>query len=78
MCAELFFFLALIDPPKIYNLVEAILYVRSNEPTKRIIFVHAYEDVETIPTELEANSKILDEAFPVSVPIYGRFNVLTP
>lgn len=50
---------------QIYNLVEAILYVRRNELTARIIFLHAYDTVEDIPTELEANVKILDEAFPV-------------
>jgi len=29
-----------------------------------MIMLHAYDDIATIPSELEANSKILDEAFP--------------
>ncbi|KAG8821976.1 hypothetical protein FRC18_011138 [Serendipita sp. 400] len=48
----------------IYHLVEYILYIRRNEPTGRIIFLHAYQDVEDIPSELGPNVKILDEAFP--------------
>ncbi|KAG8905917.1 hypothetical protein FRB99_007997 [Tulasnella sp. 403] len=48
----------------IHNLVEAILYVRRNELTARVIFVHAYDSIDMIPSELEANVKILDEAFP--------------
>lgn len=51
---------------QIHNLMEAVLYVRKNEITARIIFLHAYENIEDIPSELEANVKILDEAFPVS------------
>lgn len=50
---------------QIYNLVEAILYVRKNEITARIVFLHAYETAADIPSELEANVKLLDEAFPV-------------
>lgn len=48
----------------IYHLLEYILYVRRNEPTGRIIFLHAYHDVENIPSELAPNTKILDEALP--------------
>jgi hypothetical protein len=29
-----------------------------------MVFIHAYEALDRIPSELEANSKILDEAFP--------------
>ena len=29
-----------------------------------MMFIHAYETTDRIPSELEANSKILDEAFP--------------
>ena len=29
-----------------------------------MVFIHAYETPDRIPSELEANSKILDEAFP--------------
>jgi hypothetical protein len=49
---------------QIYNLVDSILYVRKNEPTARIVFIHAYQTVENIPSELAPNVKILDEAFP--------------
>lgn len=47
-----------------YHLLESILYVRKNEPTARIVFAHAYQHVEDIPSELAPNVKILDEAFP--------------
>ena len=49
---------------QIYHLVDTILYVRKNEPTARIIFMHVYQNVEDIPSELAPNVKILDEAFP--------------
>ncbi|KAG9036441.1 hypothetical protein FS837_001686 [Tulasnella sp. UAMH 9824] len=62
----------------IYNLVEAILYVRKNEMTARIILLHAYENAIEIPTEMEANVKILDEAFPgITIDLIflkGKFN----
>ncbi|KAJ7591514.1 amino acid permease-domain-containing protein [Mycena floridula] len=48
----------------IYHLVESILYVRHNEPTARIIFIHAYQTIEEIPSELAPNVRILDEGFP--------------
>lgn len=54
----------LTDSVQIHHLVDAILYVRQNEPTAHIILVHAYENIDDIPTELIPNSKILDEAFP--------------
>jgi hypothetical protein len=40
------------------------MYVKRNEPTARIIFIHAYETLDEIPSELIPNVKILDEAFP--------------
>ena len=49
---------------QIPSLLEAALYVRRNEATARLIFVHAYDRTENIPSEIEANCKILDEAFP--------------
>jgi hypothetical protein len=45
--------------------VEAISYIKKNEVTARIVFAHAYDVASDIPSELEANVKILDEAFPV-------------
>lgn len=56
--------LILYDPSKIHCLLEACLYIQRNEATSRMAFIHAYERLEHIPSELEANSKILDEAFP--------------
>ncbi|KAG8857674.1 hypothetical protein FRB96_005692 [Tulasnella sp. 330] len=62
----------------IYNLVEAILYIRKNEITARIIFLHAYMNITDIPPELEANVKLLDEAFPAItldlIFLKGEFN----
>ncbi|KAB5594854.1 Transcription-associated protein 1 [Ceratobasidium theobromae] len=46
------------------HLVEAMLYIRKNELTARVKFIHVYKDIESIPSELKANIKILDEAFP--------------
>lgn len=46
------------------HLVEAMLYIRKNELTARVLFVHAYTHIDRIPSELKANIKILDEAFP--------------
>lgn len=58
--------------------MEAVLYVRRNEPTGRIIFVHAYQVIEGIPSELAPNVKILDEAFPAItldlVFVQGKFD----
>ncbi|RKO89608.1 amino acid transporter [Blyttiomyces helicus] len=43
---------------------KAVLYVKANEPTKRIIFVHCYDDESAIPQNLEAHCHILDHIFP--------------
>lgn len=40
------------------------MYIRKNELAARVLFLHAYMDIDNIPSELEANIKILDEAFP--------------
>lgn len=40
------------------------MYIRKNELAARVLFVHAYMDIQDIPSELKANIKILDEAFP--------------
>ncbi|KZP00412.1 hypothetical protein CALVIDRAFT_533426 [Calocera viscosa TUFC12733] len=47
-----------------FSLVQSILYVQRNEATTRIIFIHAYENAERIPSEMDANCKLVDEAFP--------------
>ncbi|EIN12814.1 hypothetical protein PUNSTDRAFT_28714, partial [Punctularia strigosozonata HHB-11173 SS5] len=48
---------------EINHLVRMVLYVRRNEETSCLKLVHFYGDVG-IPSEMEANWKILDEAFP--------------
>ncbi|KAJ1307239.1 hypothetical protein OPQ81_001352 [Rhizoctonia solani] len=48
----------------INHLVRAILYIRKNELTSRVKLVHVYKDISMIPSELKANTRILDEAFP--------------
>ncbi|KAJ9105383.1 hypothetical protein QFC21_001752 [Naganishia friedmannii] len=60
-------------------MVEALIYVRNNENTSRVAFVHAYDLVDDIPSELVANAKLVDEAFPditvdlQLVPLHGGF-----
>lgn len=44
------------------SLVDFILYIRNNETTAHVIFVHAYR--EFIPLDLAATIKTLDVAFP--------------
>ncbi|KZT52939.1 hypothetical protein CALCODRAFT_458622, partial [Calocera cornea HHB12733] len=47
-----------------FSLIHAILYVQQNEATTRIVFIHAYQNADSIPTEMEANCKLVDEGFP--------------
>ncbi|TFK19141.1 amino acid permease [Coprinopsis marcescibilis] len=50
---------------EINTLFHMILYAKRNEETSNLKIVHFYEEEKGgIPSELEANSKILDEAFP--------------
>lgn len=49
---------------EINHLFQMVLYVRQNEETSNLKLVHFYDDDEGIPSEMEANWKILDEAFP--------------
>ncbi|KAF8531286.1 hypothetical protein JB92DRAFT_2853005 [Gautieria morchelliformis] len=44
------------------NLMNFILYIRNNEITSHVTFVHAYRDIESILSELAPNIKLLDEA----------------
>ncbi|QRV74785.1 amino acid permease [Ceratobasidium sp. AG-Ba] len=47
------------------HLIQAMLYIQRNEVAARVLFVHAYADAtQSVPSELEANIRILDEAFP--------------
>ncbi|KAJ7770096.1 hypothetical protein B0H16DRAFT_1673410 [Mycena metata] len=52
----------LVKTDEINQLLRMILYVRDNEETIKI--VHFNDGSHGIPPELEANAKILDEAFP--------------
>lgn len=45
-------------------MIQVVLYTLSNEQTSRLVLIHAYETVEDIPSELQANARLLDEAFP--------------
>ncbi|KAH8829237.1 amino acid permease-domain-containing protein [Flagelloscypha sp. PMI_526] len=49
---------------EINYLMRLILYVERNEDTACIKLVHFVDAEKGVPSELEANSKILDEAFP--------------
>ncbi|KAJ7508836.1 amino acid permease-domain-containing protein [Mycena galericulata] len=54
----------LVKTDEINHLLHMILYVRENEETSCIKIVHFCDEEHGIPSELEANAKILDEAFP--------------
>ncbi|TRM67071.1 amino acid permease-domain-containing protein [Schizophyllum amplum] len=49
---------------EINYLFQMILYVRRNEETSCLKIVHFADEEDAVPSELEANAKILDEAFP--------------
>ncbi|KAF8998541.1 amino acid permease-domain-containing protein [Cyathus striatus] len=63
---------------EISRLSQMILYVRKNEETSNVKIIHFYEEEDGVPSELEANAKILDEAFPdITVDLIlvnGNFN----
>lgn len=46
------------------DLVNVMLYIRNNELTKRIWFIHVYEDKERVPANLEDDIRWVDDAFP--------------
>ncbi|KAG1872974.1 amino acid permease-domain-containing protein [Suillus subalutaceus] len=52
----------LVKTDEINNLFNMILYVRYNEETSCLKIVHFHSG--DVPSEMEANAKILDEAFP--------------
>ncbi|KDR77023.1 hypothetical protein GALMADRAFT_425547 [Galerina marginata CBS 339.88] len=54
----------LVKTDEINNLFHMILYVQKNEETSYLKIIHFYEEEKGVPSELEANAKILDEAFP--------------
>ncbi|KAJ7439001.1 amino acid permease-domain-containing protein [Mycena latifolia] len=54
----------LVKTDEINHLLHMLLYVRENEETSCVKIVHFSDAEAGIPSELEANAKILDEAFP--------------
>ncbi|KAI0083586.1 amino acid permease-domain-containing protein [Irpex rosettiformis] len=54
----------LVKSDEINILFHKLLYVSQNEETSCLKLVHFYDEEYGIPSELEANWKILDEAFP--------------
>ncbi|EKM52801.1 uncharacterized protein PHACADRAFT_212012 [Phanerochaete carnosa HHB-10118-sp] len=54
----------LVKTDEINVLIHSLLYVSQNEETSCLKLVHFYDDEIGVPSEMEANWKILDEAFP--------------
>ncbi|KAJ6496083.1 amino acid permease-domain-containing protein [Mycena sanguinolenta] len=54
----------LVKTDAINHLLHMLLYVRENEETSCVKIAHFYDEENDVPSELEANAKILDEAFP--------------
>ncbi|KAJ7342876.1 amino acid permease-domain-containing protein [Mycena albidolilacea] len=54
----------LVRTDEINHLLHMLLYVRENEETSCVKVVHFCDAESGVPSELEANAKILDEAFP--------------
>ncbi|SCZ95050.1 BZ3500_MvSof-1268-A1-R1_Chr11-3g03569 [Microbotryum saponariae] len=50
--------------PQVNKLFDMVSYIRSNEETSHVKLVYCYLSIHSIPSELEANYKILDESFP--------------
>lgn len=75
-------FMPTISPPwvlisqQIHMMLRALLSVQANTPEAcTVVFVHAYPTAEDIPTELEPNTRILDEAFPmVTIECVSRYS----
>ncbi|KAJ3733852.1 AAAP amino acid permease [Lentinula guzmanii] len=54
----------LVRTDEINRLFQMIMYVRDNEETASVKIVHFIDEEFGVPSELEANARILDEAFP--------------
>ncbi|KIK96888.1 hypothetical protein PAXRUDRAFT_768751 [Paxillus rubicundulus Ve08.2h10] len=71
----------LVGTDEISQLFNMVLYVRHNEETSRLKIVHFHQLEGMVPSEMEANVKILDEAFPdITVDLMfveGTFNPRT-
>lgn len=46
------------------NLNRVMLYIRENEHTGRVKFVHVYDDEKNIPPQLDGHLKFLNEVYP--------------
>ncbi|KAJ3964665.1 AAAP amino acid permease [Lentinula raphanica] len=68
----------LVKTDEINRLFHMILYVRDNEETACVKIVHFVDEELGVPSELEVNARILDEAFPEItidlVLVAGAFN----
>lgn len=49
---------------QIGHLVAALRYIQKNESTANVKLCHVYSKEEEIPSELRANHRIVDEAYP--------------
>ncbi|KAF7800166.1 hypothetical protein EIP86_011413 [Pleurotus ostreatoroseus] len=54
----------LVKTDEINILFHKLLYVTQNEETACLKLIHFYDEEGAVPSEMEANWKILDEAFP--------------
>ncbi|TFK75584.1 hypothetical protein BDN72DRAFT_757165 [Pluteus cervinus] len=54
----------LVKSDEIHHLFRMVLYVQNNEETSCLKIIHFNDTEGGVPSELEANAKILDEAFP--------------
>ncbi|KAJ7136289.1 AAAP amino acid permease [Mycena filopes] len=71
----------LVRTDEINHLLHMLLYVRENEATSCVKIVHFSDEETGVPSELEANAKILDEAFPEItidlIIVHGAFSPAT-
>ncbi|SGZ01980.1 BQ5605_C033g11178 [Microbotryum silenes-dioicae] len=56
--------LLFVSTDEVNKLFDMVSYIRSNEETSHVKLVYCYLSIHSIPSELEANYKILDESFP--------------
>ncbi|KXN88407.1 hypothetical protein AN958_07313 [Leucoagaricus sp. SymC.cos] len=54
----------LVNNDEMSQLFRMVIYVRKNEETSCLKIVHFFDEEKGVPSELEANARILDEAFP--------------
>ncbi|KAL4267203.1 hypothetical protein AB1N83_003056 [Pleurotus pulmonarius] len=68
----------LVKGDEIHVLSRMLIYADRNEVTSCVKIIHFTDDEKGVPSELEANAKILDEAFPQItidlVIVYAPFN----